>query len=810
MVKRPPGKDVCVVDKVTDVKPPNSKGTLRSSSLASSTFDKMTDAGVAVSDGTLSDDESTAVGSQVDGKFSSTIDTYMQEIFKQGISLANDEHFEHVRPRFDNVDHCVKYFDGRTDEEIDVVLAGVVCEEGTLVGPYGNKVNNRTNLFKVSDLKSMKYSIGLACPEHCSRDLKWQFAFSVCRLNELVNVTLSELGLNHDANTHSFVRTNRETLDHYIPISTPMFRDVKNIGTAAVPSLHDLRAKRRAEDATNSHSDPLSFLHSSTSLGTSRAGPSMVAKDGKAVRSSNPLLRDMRDPFSRYSKIPKTVLDNQMLDKPNIYDRENNRIHPFDLEHTIVAGTPVAARLNLRFYNIPANPKEGKTGTKAFTCVINYVRILPPTGEVNAFEFLMTAASALSDAKRRGKKRLIGSPSEESKAAKKAIIRSIAKPVSASDLVQNSSAGKFLLQSGQSSTDEVGPTNIGNTETRDRHVSVSLEHSTSSRTTRSTTGKGKRKTPAVYTTQSREAAALDGLQVVMALSDDLALQVHNDAEADNRAVSKGYRVFSIEFDRIFSLSDFRAVYNTRGVSRDFINAIQLHFSLRFNRLLSHWLREPAAFRSLMRHTGTFVSGSAALRFLFADDEGWWPGDLDVYVRSGAACQDVITYLTSHEEYTLDVHGRGRYAHAYPFRGFIAVHHLSRVKGGESLCIDVVESFTDNPLDPIFKFHSTLVMNWLSCDSISIRFAGTLHRQGEVTPYGVTWHIGVSMRWRTKYLERGFIVTNMGGTSRALGFLYTHLFGFYDGSEFLIWSRFLDGIDVYEGANVLSVTFLPEI
>ncbi|KAG8894329.1 hypothetical protein FRB99_001348, partial [Tulasnella sp. 403] len=126
---------------------------------------------------------------------------------------------------------------------------------------------------------------------------------------------------------------------------------------------------------------------------------------------------------------------------------------------------------------------------------------------------------------------------------------------------------------------------------------------------------------------------------------------------------------------------------------------------------------------------------------------------------------------------------------------------------KSETIDIIESLTEDPALPISRFHSTLLMNWISCDELSVRFAGTLIRQGEVSPYGYG-PFAMVPNWRKKYISRGFVVTNMGGLSMALPLIYWGTNQPFPVT--LSWSEFLDGIDLYGSSNALCVSIIPEI
>ncbi|KAG8894328.1 hypothetical protein FRB99_001347 [Tulasnella sp. 403] len=438
-------------------------------------------------DGTFSDDEDHPVSS-VPSAFPQDIDQYIQGIYALPNSINNLDSFNYLKPLYDNADRCVKYYDARTDEEIKVVFAGVVSAEGTFLGPYGNKAKNSEGRFKTGDLNGMKYTIGISCPERCSQDLEWDFAAATLRLSGITKKTLEEYDLKEDNHLHDFVRYKRDTSEMYIPVGTRMFRNFKMKSSLPPISESAFKAARELAESSGDKSGPWSLFTASSSSGSCNVravwNPQASPNGALGAHSPTPVVMDLRDRYSRYSAIPETMLRTRQLNRPNICDQQNRRINPLDLERIVVPGTPVVVKVNMRFHHIKPRSGETKPSSKAFICVLKYLRMLPPIGDVDVNSFLMAAAS-LSGSSSQGDNVDQSLTSEELANKKREIARSVAKPVLPEELFAGTR------------------TNSEKTGTR-RTIPENDEHRGQQRSTRSTSGKGKRKatTPVASELQS--------------------------------------------------------------------------------------------------------------------------------------------------------------------------------------------------------------------------------------------------------------------------------------------------------------------
>jgi len=147
---------------------------------------------------------------------------------------------------------------------------------------------------------------------------------------------------------------------------------------------------------------------------------------------------------------------------------------------------------------------------------------------------------------------------------------------------------------------------------------------------------------------------------------------------------------------------------------------------------------------LLLCSGAVISGSAALALFFPG--AFVPGDLDIYVASYGAAR-VITYLQDHA-YKIDPiysPGAGIYDNgAVVFKLF---HDWSTAE------INVVVYRENNFVEHIAKFHSTIVMNYVSWYGlVSLYPDWTLQKKGLITMDNL-----MSRPCIKKYEKRGFVL-----------------------------------------------------
>lgn len=167
----------------------------------------------------------------------------------------------------------------------------------------------------------------------------------------------------------------------------------------------------------------------------------------------------------------------------------------------------------------------------------------------------------------------------------------------------------------------------------------------------------------------------------------------------------------------------------------------------------------------MRATHSVVSGSVALAFVMGAN--WELKDLDIYTPRGEGCQAMLAHLIGKEGYTLQPQAAPEtfdYLDDTAFSKILAVHKLSKIVQviGEdkhrTLSIDVIEAASPNAVIPIFRFHSTVVMNWITADSIFVTYPKlTFHHKGLINQKQGLESPVRENEWKDKYLKRGFML-----------------------------------------------------
>lgn len=173
----------------------------------------------------------------------------------------------------------------------------------------------------------------------------------------------------------------------------------------------------------------------------------------------------------------------------------------------------------------------------------------------------------------------------------------------------------------------------------------------------------------------------------------------------------------------------------------------------------------SSFRTLLLDTRAVISGSTALHFILRETD-WQPGDFDLYAPFGTGYA-IVRWLTSNEEYTIVSDGSNRFTFRPHTEGVpsgegecdwladlsldeapaahrpsrrsraiaydhtdAAIYRVYKLSSTTGTFIDVIESSKPSFLPAITKFHSTLVMNYLTPESVVILYPTfTFQREG---------------------------------------------------------------------------------
>ncbi|KAJ7089530.1 hypothetical protein C8R44DRAFT_594271, partial [Mycena epipterygia] len=138
---------------------------------------------------------------------------------------------------------------------------------------------------------------------------------------------------------------------------------------------------------------------------------------------------------------------------------------------------------------------------------------------------------------------------------------------------------------------------------------------------------------------------------------------------------------------------------------------------------------------LLRETLAAISGSTVLHFVLRDTH-WRPGDFDIYAPFGAGFS-IVDWLCRHENYRpTETSSRSHIVPKSPppygssDAQIYRVYKLQRPTPGPGAysSIDVIESTRPSFLPPIAKFHSTLVMNYLTPDTLVVLYPRTTFKR----------------------------------------------------------------------------------
>lgn len=245
-----------------------------------------------------------------------------------------------------------------------------------------------------------------------------------------------------------------------------------------------------------------------------------------------------------------------------------------------------------------------------------------------------------------------------------------------------------------------------------------------------------------------------------------ALKATADVEKPKPEAQVAWAVLNDCFDAILDYCTMAQITQIGRTSQSFRTRVRSYLARRFNNLLKYWVAKPIVFRDLMRETNTVVSGSTALAFALGQD--WGSKDLDLYTPFGTPCAKILKYLIKTEGYNLDLEREGEILeHEYfsPETAFHMriVHKLKKTiypnddetAEPQVRRIDLIESSSASAVVPIFRFHSTAVMNWIGADYLFMTYPKLTMNMKSLVNETIRQPAEKEEIWINKYSARGF-------------------------------------------------------
>ncbi|KAH7906347.1 hypothetical protein BJ138DRAFT_1016379 [Hygrophoropsis aurantiaca] len=174
---------------------------------------------------------------------------------------------------------------------------------------------------------------------------------------------------------------------------------------------------------------------------------------------------------------------------------------------------------------------------------------------------------------------------------------------------------------------------------------------------------------------------------------------------------------------------------------------------RKDQALLRFVSDPIHLLNTIRSTSSVISGSFALQFIVpaADFIEWQSSDMDIYT-TGAGSGDLLALFIK-EGYATVTHVKHNH-YSNP-----AIHAVTTLSKGRR-SIDVVISRLNYSTFPIFYFHSTIVMNFITADSIFSAYPMlTANYRGLRNPLSIMYdrHPDVTLAALEKYKILGFSI-----------------------------------------------------
>jgi hypothetical protein len=196
-----------------------------------------------------------------------------------------------------------------------------------------------------------------------------------------------------------------------------------------------------------------------------------------------------------------------------------------------------------------------------------------------------------------------------------------------------------------------------------------------------------------------------------------------------------------------------------GTSKLFRRIVKAFINRFVHQTIRPFFNDSTLFLNLLHHTRSVLSGSLALSLLFPcnSHSTWKCGDADILVPREHKSA-VITFLKAAFGYEVIHMFASDLTHNPDSRIHEVVRMLYKDKDKQ---VDIIISDSDSSILPIWRFHSTIVMNFVSADGIYCAFPShTLRYRGIVNPIHIQSGLPSSRieNCIQKYKSRGFDIS----------------------------------------------------
>lgn len=197
--------------------------------------------------------------------------------------------------------------------------------------------------------------------------------------------------------------------------------------------------------------------------------------------------------------------------------------------------------------------------------------------------------------------------------------------------------------------------------------------------------------------------------------------------------------------KIWSMLPITDLLRYGATSRWIYDTVQNAIRDTVHRVLGQYFSDTTSFLSTLVQQRAVVSGSAVLQMMLSvsfehrigGGLGWNEGDMDIYVPTTEGPEGeprLLQYLISKEGYTVAHENKKKIGSYSPYAEIKDI--ITLTKGTNN--VDLIVSATRFSVSPVFRFHTTVVMNFMTGTAIFSAYPEmTCRMRGLVNPSALT-------------------------------------------------------------------------